>query len=50
METLHKLHQLIKQVNKTHKNLGQLLAINILAAKAKKAILNVAPAGCGKYD
>ena len=45
---MHKLQQLIKQVNKTHKGLGPLIAINILAAKAKKTILNVAPADCGK--
>jgi len=45
---MHKLQQLIKQVNRTHKGLGPLIAVNILTAKAKKTILNVAPAGCGK--
>jgi len=45
---LHKIQQLIKQINKTHKHLGELIAMNIIAAKAKKTILNVAPAGCGK--
>lgn len=45
---VHQLRTLIKQVNRTHRGLGPLIAINILAAKAKKTILNVAPAGCGK--
>lgn len=45
---MHKLRKLIKEVNKTHRQLGPLIAINILAAKAKKTILNVAPSGCGK--
>ena len=45
---MHQLHQLIRKVNRTHKGLGQLVAINLLAAKAKKCILNISPAGCGK--
>jgi len=45
---MHSLLQLINEVNKTHKGLGELIAINILAAKAKKCILNISPAGCGK--
>ena len=45
---MHKLAQMIKDVNRTHKQLGQLVAMNMLAAKAKKTILNVAPSGCGK--
>lgn len=45
---MHKLRQLIRQVNKTHKRLGQMIAMNILVAKSKRCILNVAPAGCGK--
>lgn len=45
---MHKIHQLIRQVNKTHKGLGPLVAINIVGAKAKRCILTVAPAGCGK--
>ena len=48
MKALHKLRQLIKTINKTHKGLGPLVAINVLAAKAKRCILNVSPAGCGK--
>jgi len=39
---------MIKDVNSTHKGLGPLVATNILAAKAKKTVLNVSPAGCGK--
>jgi len=45
---MHKLVQIIKEVNRTHKQLGQMIVMNILAAKAKKTILNVSPAGCGK--
>ena len=45
---MHKLRALIKQIEATHKGLGALVAVNILAAKAKICILNVAPAGCGK--
>ena len=46
--TQHTLAQLVKKVNKTHKGLGPLIAMNLIAAKARKCILNVAPAGCGK--
>jgi energy-coupling factor transporter ATP-binding protein EcfA2 len=46
--TTHRLARLVKQVNKTHRGLGPLIAINLVAAKARKCILNVAPAGCGK--
>lgn len=45
---MHKLRQLVKRVNRTHRGLGPMVAMNILAAKAKKTILNIAPAGCGK--
>jgi len=48
MSMEHQLLKLVKQVEKTHRGLGPLIAMNILAAKAKKTILNVAPAGCGK--
>jgi len=46
--TQHTLAQLIKKVNKTHRGLGPLIAMNLVAAKAHKCILNIAPAGCGK--
>uniref|UniRef100_A0A6H2A4M5 Uncharacterized protein n=1 Tax=viral metagenome TaxID=1070528 RepID=A0A6H2A4M5_9ZZZZ len=39
---------MIKDVNVTHKRLGPLIAMNLVAAKARKCILNVSPAGCGK--
>jgi len=45
---MHKIRELIRSINKTHRGLGPLIAINLLAAKAKRCILNVAPAGCGK--
>jgi len=45
---MHQIKQLIYEIEKTHKGLGRLIAMNILTAKAKKTILNVAPAGCGK--
>lgn len=45
---MHRLQLLIKQVNSSHKRLGKMVAMNIVAAKAKRCILNVAPAGTGK--
>lgn len=45
---MHTLKKLVKTVNKTHKGLGEMIATNLIAAKAKKCILNIAPAGCGK--
>jgi hypothetical protein len=38
----------MNQINKTHPRLGELIAMNVVAAKAKKTILNVSPSGCGK--
>ncbi len=48
MICLHKLLQLIKSVNKTHRHLGAMVGMNIVAAKSKRCMLNVAPAGTGK--
>jgi len=45
---MHKIVKMIKQVEKTHKGLGAMIAMNIVASKAKMCVLNVAPAGCGK--
>lgn len=45
---MHKLRKLIRDVDKTHKGLGAMLAINLLCAKAKITCLNIAPAECGK--
>ena len=38
----------IKEVNKTHPHLGEPLAMAMLAVKASKLLLFVAPHGCGK--
>lgn len=32
---MHAIRKLIKQVDKTHKGLGAMIAMNIIAAKAK---------------
>ena len=45
---MHSLQELAARVDATHRGLGKLIAMNILAAKARKCILNIAPAGCGK--
>lgn len=45
---MHAVRKLIRQVDMTHKGLGAMIAMNIVCAKAKMCILNVAPAGCGK--
>lgn len=45
---MHKIRSLIKEIDKTHKRLGQMIATNLVAAKAKKCILNISPSGCGK--
>jgi len=45
---MHKLAEVIKEVDKTHPGLGNLVAMCLLAIKAKKFLLVVAPRGCGK--
>jgi len=45
---MHSLRRLIRQIDKTHKGLGAMIAMNLICAKAKMCILNIAPAGCGK--
>ena len=45
---MHQIRKLIREVNRTHKGLGELLAMNVIAAKAKRCILNISPSGCGK--
>ena len=45
---MHSIRKLIRQIDQTHKGLGAMIAMNIICAKAKMCILNVAPAGCGK--
>lgn len=45
---MHKVRKLIREIEKTHRGLGAMVAMNLLCSKAKMCILNVAPAGCGK--
>jgi len=45
---MHTLRALAKKINKTHKGLGPMIVTNLICAKSKRCILNVAPAGCGK--
>ena len=45
---MHPLSQLVRDVDATHPRLGQLVAAAVLAAKARRAMLVVAPAGTGK--
>lgn len=42
------LLDLINDVEKTHKNLGELMAISQIATKARKMMLVISPSGCGK--
>lgn len=48
MTKLHKLRKLILDVERTHKGLGAMVAMNLICSKAKICILNVSTAGCGK--
>jgi len=48
MNQLHSLRKLIRTIDKTHRGLGAMIAVNLLCSKAKMTCLNVAPAGCGK--
>ena len=45
---MHAIRQLVRDVNKTHKGLGEIIAMNLITAKSKRCILNVASAGTGK--
>jgi hypothetical protein len=45
---MHALQKTIRQIDMTHKGIGAMIAMNIVCAKAKMCILNIAPAGCGK--
>lgn len=45
---MHPIVKLIREVNKTHKGLGEMVAMNLIAAKSKRCILNIAAAGTGK--
>lgn len=48
MDTLHTLRRLAANIEKTHEGLGNFLVFNVIAAIAKKCLLNVAVAGIGK--
>lgn len=45
---MHPLVLLIREISKTHKGLEEMVAMNLLAAKAKRCVLNIAAAGTGK--
>lgn len=46
----HALERIAHDINQTHDALGNMVAFNLAAVKARKCILNVAPAGCGKSE
>lgn len=45
---MHAIRTLIREVNHTHAGLGEMVAMNLIAAKSKRCILNIAAAGTGK--
>jgi len=45
---MHQIRQLIRQVNRTHKGLGEMVAMNLITAKSKRCILNIGSRGTGK--
>jgi len=45
---MHYLEKLKRDVDKTHPNLGSLAVAEVLAAKARKMLIVIAPRGCGK--
>lgn len=45
---MHYLQSIIREVDKTHPHLGNVVAVSMLAVKAKKLLLIVSPRGCGK--
>lgn len=44
----HYLLEVIRKVDETHKGLGKLVAMEMLAVKAKKALIVISPSGTGK--
>jgi hypothetical protein len=42
------LRDLIEDIEKTHKGLGRFVVMNLICARSRRCLLNVAPAGCGK--
>jgi len=45
---LHILERIIEDIDRTHKGLGKLLAMSLVATKANMCMLTIAPSGCGK--
>ena len=45
---MHQLYKVITQIEQTHNRLGNAVAFACLCAKARKCLLIVSPAGCGK--
>lgn len=45
---MHQLYSIIEAIDKTHQSLGNAVAFACICAKAKKCLLIVSPAGCGK--
>lgn len=44
----HQLDKIASDINSTHPNIGDAVALAMICAKAKMCLLVVAPAGCGK--
>lgn len=45
---MHQLYTIIRDVERTHPGLGNAVAFSIICAKARKCLLVISPAGCGK--
>lgn len=45
---MHPLYSLMEGVERTHLGLGNAIGLSIIASKARKCLLVVSPAGCGK--
>jgi len=45
---MHYLSRVESYINSTHSHLGSLVAVSMLAVKAKKCLIVIAPSGCGK--
>jgi len=45
---VHYLQKVETYINQSHSHLGSLVAVSMLATKAKKCLIVIAPSGCGK--
>jgi MoxR-like ATPase len=45
---MHPLMRVVRQVDRTHPGLGQLVAVAVLSVLARRTLLIVGPAGTGK--